>query len=213
MKNCYKCDKLFEPQKGLVNYCSLKCRNSRKWSDSDKIKKSVSAINSEKVKKANSSNLRTSIDKNFYKKIGEVNRLRHKEKILNSNYNDLSFESLRFRIIYEQNSCCNKCGLDRWLENEIPLELEHKDGNNKNNNRDNLEMLCPNCHALTDTWRGKNKKNNKLKISDEKLFNSLILNNWNIRKSLLDVNLSPKGGNYTRCYRLKREYSKIKNID
>jgi 5-methylcytosine-specific restriction endonuclease McrA len=43
------------------------------------------------------------------------------------------------------------------LGNPIPLELEHKDGNCTNHNIENLELLCPNCHALTDTYRGKNK--------------------------------------------------------
>lgn len=34
---------------------------------------------------------------------------------------------------------------------------DHKDGNNINNNLSNLELLCPNCHALTDNYREKNK--------------------------------------------------------
>lgn len=53
---------------------------------------------------------------------------------------------------------CNKCGGVEWLNQPIPLELHHKDGNNKNNNLNNLELLCPNCHAFTDTYRGKNKR-------------------------------------------------------
>ena len=206
MKNCKKCGNGFEPQKGLLNYCSIQCRNSRTWSDKDKIKKSVSAKKSEKVKIANSSTKRLETDINFYKKIGEKRKEIHKDKILNSNYDDLSFESLRYRILYEQKGCCNNCGLNKWMDKDIPLELEHKDGNNKNNIRENLEMLCPNCHALTETWRGRNKNSKRLKITDEKLFNSLMVNDWNIRQSLLDVGLSAKGGNYKRCYKLKREY-------
>ena len=38
----------------------------------------------------------------------------------------------------------------------IPLELHHKDGNKFNNNLSNLELLCPNCHAFTNTYRTKN---------------------------------------------------------
>jgi hypothetical protein len=52
---------------------------------------------------------------------------------------------------------CNSCKATIWLNKKIPLELHHKDGNNTNNNLDNLELLCPNCHALTDNYRGKNK--------------------------------------------------------
>lgn len=53
---------------------------------------------------------------------------------------------------------CSCCGGIEWLGSLIPLELDHIDGNNKNNSIENLRLLCPNCHALTPTYRGKNKK-------------------------------------------------------
>ena len=53
---------------------------------------------------------------------------------------------------------CERCGLTEWTGVSIPLELHHKDGNRANNLYRNLELLCPNCHALTDNYRGKNKK-------------------------------------------------------
>lgn len=52
---------------------------------------------------------------------------------------------------------CYNCNNTEWLGQPIPLELEHKDGNNQNGTQENLTLLCPNCHALTDTYRGKNK--------------------------------------------------------
>lgn len=52
---------------------------------------------------------------------------------------------------------CERCGCDgHWQGGQISLEIHHKDGNNKNNCLNNLCYLCPNCHALTDTYRGKN---------------------------------------------------------
>ena len=42
---------------------------------------------------------------------------------------------------------CEICGLSSWQGKEIPLELHHKDYNHYNNNLDNLQILCPNCHA------------------------------------------------------------------
>ena len=51
---------------------------------------------------------------------------------------------------------CMACNRSRWEEAPIPLELHHRDGDRHNNELDNLEILCPNCHALTDTYRGKN---------------------------------------------------------
>lgn len=202
MKNCKKCGNEFEPVKGLINYCSLECRNSRVWSDEDKKKKSISGKNSEKVKTANNNR-----PKDFWVKIGEIRKENHKKQILESDYENLSFESLRFRILYEQDNKCNSCGISEWLGEPIILELEHIDGNHYNNVRDNLEMICPNCHSQTSTWRGRNKRDKKNRISDEELFNSLMKNEWNMRQSLLDVGLAAKGGNYNRCHKLKKEYN------
>lgn len=53
MKNCKKCNKEFEPQKGLLNFCSIGCRNSRVQTEEIRSKKSTSAKLSEKVRKAN----------------------------------------------------------------------------------------------------------------------------------------------------------------
>jgi hypothetical protein len=53
---------------------------------------------------------------------------------------------------------CSSCGLTEWLGKSIPLELDHIDGDNENNGIENLRIVCPNCHALTPTYRGKNTK-------------------------------------------------------
>jgi len=53
---------------------------------------------------------------------------------------------------------CENCGLTEWLACPIPLEQHHKDGKRYNNAIENLLLLCPNCHALTDNYRAKNIK-------------------------------------------------------
>ena len=55
---------------------------------------------------------------------------------------------------------CEKCGWDKKPlgAKYSPCELHHKDGNSHNHLRENLEMTCPNCHSLTNTYRAKNKK-------------------------------------------------------
>lgn len=53
---------------------------------------------------------------------------------------------------------CEKCGwgeVNPYTKN-IPLEVEHIDGNYLNNNEENLILLCPNCHSLTQTYKGAN---------------------------------------------------------
>lgn len=55
---------------------------------------------------------------------------------------------------------CERCDLDdNWNGLPITLQIHHKDGNNKNNHIDNLEVLCPNCHSQTKTYCGRNVKN------------------------------------------------------
>lgn len=52
---------------------------------------------------------------------------------------------------------CNSCGIREWMGSPAPLQLDHIDGNRLNNVLQNLQLLCPNCHALTPTFGGKNK--------------------------------------------------------
>lgn len=52
---------------------------------------------------------------------------------------------------------CECCGLSEWLGKPIPLELHHMNGDNHDHRLENLAILCPNCHALTETYRGRNK--------------------------------------------------------
>lgn len=52
---------------------------------------------------------------------------------------------------------CQVCGCDgHWQGGRIALEIHHINGDNKDNRIENLQYLCPNCHALTDNYRGKN---------------------------------------------------------
>lgn len=57
---------------------------------------------------------------------------------------------LRERLVRDgyKKECCEKCGIEKWLGEEVPLELDHIDSNHYNNELSNLQILCPNCHAV-----------------------------------------------------------------
>ena len=56
---------------------------------------------------------------------------------------------------------CECCGISEWNGKSIRLQLHHKDGNPMNNNLENLEVLCPNCHTQTDNYGSKNTRDKK----------------------------------------------------
>ena len=90
----------------------------------------------------------------------------YKEKnVVRKNVDEAEAVDALIDLIKENGEKCMKCG---WCEinpltNKVPIELEHKDGNSENNNLDNLELLRPNCHSLTPTYKALNKGKGRYK--------------------------------------------------
>jgi 5-methylcytosine-specific restriction endonuclease McrA len=53
---------------------------------------------------------------------------------------------------------CQSCGTSQWRGRPLALELHHVNGDGKDNRLANLELLCPNCHSQTDSWGGRNSR-------------------------------------------------------
>lgn len=94
--------------------------------------------------------------------------IRYIERWKNGEENGLSGEYNLSKVIKrylmeKHNYECEKCG---WGEkniytNTIPLEIHHIDGDYTNNKEENLQVLCPNCHSLTETHKSHNKRGRK----------------------------------------------------
>lgn len=65
--------------------------------------------------------------------------------------------SLKQRLFNEKikERKCECCGNTEWMGKPIPLELHHINGIKDDLRIENLQILCPNCHAFTDNYRGK----------------------------------------------------------
>ena len=122
------------------------------------------------------------IDISHFKRsnIGSKREVKPLSYYLNDNVIISAF-SLKNKILKEgvkEHKCENpECGLTEWLGKPIPLELHHINGNKMDNRLENLILLCPNCHALTDNFGGKNQKINiKEKKSLKKEINYIDYN-------------------------------------
>ena len=103
---------------------------------------------------------------------------------------------------------CEVCKNTVWQNLPIPLEVHHIDGDSTNNVLENLQLLCPNCHAQTDNYRTKNTvaKEKREEISEADFKNALETSP-NIRQALIKLGLAPKGGNYTRANEIIAKYN------
>ena len=85
------------------------------------------------------------------------------EEILTKNSPYKNNSSLKKRILKEQliEEFCSICLLPPiWNNCKLVLQLDHINGDNKDNRIENLRLLCPNCHTQTETYSGKNKQKN-----------------------------------------------------
>lgn len=157
MKICPKCNK---EHKLAGKFCSRTCANSRVWTRSHKAK--LSEIAKQKY---------NSLSDEHKSKISETLKGKNFSGrrylfLMENDFEELSRDSKRIRVLLEQDNKCNRCNISEWQHETITLELEHKDGNKENNSRENLEGLCPNCHSLTKTWRGRKNGSRKKRLQN-----------------------------------------------
>ena len=156
MKLCPKCDTQHEK---AGKYCCRSCANSRTFTAETNEKKSVSNLTffaglTPEERKAR-----------HHEAMKLYDFAEHQQKVQIANlktshsrpYEEMGHGSVRKRLLIERNYTCEECGCSNEYNGKpLSLELEHVDGNSKNNKIENLKILCPNCHSQTPTFRGRN---------------------------------------------------------
>ena len=80
-----------------------------------------------------------------------------KWKILHLPFNEMSTPCKKAKILNDQNNKCDICKSEPvWNDKPLNFQLDHIDGDHANNVRENLRMICPNCHSQTSTYCSKN---------------------------------------------------------
>ena len=74
---------------------------------------------------------------------------------------------LKLRLISEglKENRCEACGLTEWRGQPLSMQLHHVNGRRKDNRLENIAFLCPNCHAQTENWSGRNRNGRRLRAA------------------------------------------------
>lgn len=71
-------------------------------------------------------------------------------------------DSTRKRIILEETGyICSICKITSWMEDKVPLVLDHINGNSEDNSRENLRLVCGNCNMQLPTFVARNRGNGR----------------------------------------------------
>jgi len=88
---------------------------------------------------------------------------------------------------------CEWCGVSSWRGEKLVLELDHINGNNRDNRKENVRLLCPNCHSQTPTFRGRTNTG-KRKYTDEE-FVVAVRESETVTQLCYNLNIAAAGGN------------------
>lgn len=202
---CEKCGGEFDEVFGSYasgRFCSRKCSNSRIFSEESIKKKSEACKKRFNEKGAWGGYQCLSPEKR--KQLANEHHAYYDKILMSEDFNSLSKERKRKRVIIEQDRKCSECGLSEWRGKRLPLEIEHKNGDHSDNTRENLMALCPNCHSLTLTWRGRNKSRGNW-LSGPEIY-ELYKSGMNIRQILLQMKFAAKGANYAKVKRILSKF-------
>jgi len=155
---CEYCNGEHDGTYGSGRFCSRKCANG--FSTKEK-RTDINRRVSQKLKgrKPTAGGFRKGhinfhvLSKEDQEKIKLIRAEKRKERLKNLPFEDFPNKEKRKIVLEEQRGKCAICEISEWNGLKIVLEFHHRDGNGKNEKRENLVFLCPNCHSQTNNYR------------------------------------------------------------
>jgi hypothetical protein len=155
---CKECDSILKYKKRHNKFCSQNCSATYNNKLRNKTRKETNCLFCGKV-----------LERHNYKycSLQCQHDLSIQNKCILIEDNCLvSKSSLRSYLMRKYDSKCQKCGwgIPNPVSKTVCLDLHHKDGDASNNVLDNVEILCPNCHSLTNTYKNvdSNRKSSRI---------------------------------------------------
>jgi hypothetical protein len=201
---CEKCNQPHDGSYASGRFCSEKC--SRGFSTS----KNREAIN-QKVS-ATLEGHPDWVSVEARRRASAATRERWRKKIMEVDFDSLSIDGKKKRVVIEQGGKCFRCNVSEWMGEPLTLQVDHEDGDTRNNKRDNLRGLCPNCHSQTPTYCGKKRNRGNAgsgsvaRVTDEMLL-AALLSSKSMSEAFARVGYSRQKRHFERSKKLLREYS------
>jgi hypothetical protein len=158
---CLQCNGIFHLKKANQKYCSVVCRNQSSNARLNKSTDPCEDCNAQITKLS-----RTGRCSDCYSSFIRKNKISSwlDGKWRGGTDTKLS-RTIRQYLLKEANYTCTRsgCGFNtpHPIDGESVLEVNHIDGNGANHKPSNLEVICPNHHALTESYRGRNVGNGR----------------------------------------------------
>ena len=168
-RECEKCKKKFIAFEGSKKQdkksCSRKCANALRaglehhnYREENKCLNCGSGVN--KGKKTNTfCSKKCSLRYKRLEVYGRIENGTYKGAVRGNSKNQI----LKKYLIEKNGYGCSVCHNSEWMGQKIPLQLDHKDGDSENDLPSNIRLICPNCHAQTPNYCGKNRHHGKRK--------------------------------------------------
>ncbi len=221
-KYCLNCGKEIISKYTSKKFCNSSCAAS--FNNRGKIRnykngkhKQKYCLNCGRELKKNQKTFCSNVCQGEYKYKEYIRQWKLGEKDGMSGTNGISISIKRY--LYEKyDNSCQLCGWNKInpYTNKVPLQIHHIDGDCTNNKEENLQLLCPNCHSLTENY-GSNGKHVSKRVDRRTKYFKIEMENDN-EKNIEDVSRcimcgkKLDKGQTTFCSHKCCEKNRIKNI-